>query len=141
MSPTPPLHLTLHVPPVADPSRHFVVVARFTNTSTAPLQLLMLFAPLPVFFTAKLVAATGGAIDVAGMGKLDPPEGSLHSQTLAVGASLDVSLDLAPWIRGAMAPGQYELSLQYHNAYGESCFKGVVESPPVSVHVGTGRQA
>jgi len=132
-----PPTLVLSAPAAPEPARRFLVTARFVNTSQRPLRLLDLFEPLPVFFTARLVAPGGGEVDIAGAGKLDPLQGSLRYAELAPGAILEAALDLAPWLRASSLPGgTYRLSLQYHNAYGEDCFKGLVDSAAIEVRVG-----
>lgn len=133
-----PLRLTLHAQPVPEPARRFAVTARFTNTSANGVRLLKLFDPLPAFFTTALAPIDNGEIDVAGMGKIDPVEGSLRYADLACGTSFDVDIDLAPWIRAPVAPVPHRLSMRYHNAYGADCFRGVLDSAPITVSVGLG---
>jgi hypothetical protein len=133
-----PLSLTLHAEPVADPGRVFAVTARFTNTAEHRIRLLDLFDPFPVFFVTELTPIDGGEIDVAGMGKIDAAEGSLHYVELASGASFEVALDLAPWIRAPLAPGPHRLAMRYHNAYGADCFHGLIDSAPINVTIGPG---
>jgi hypothetical protein len=98
--------------------------------------MLTFFDPLPVFFMASVSPVGGSEIDIAGMGKMDPLEGTLTYLQLDPGEHLDVPLDLAPWIRGQLAPGPHRLSLQYHNAYGTDCFKGVLDSAPTILQLG-----
>lgn len=131
-----PLRLTTHAGPIPAPAQRFPITARFTNASPEPVRLLTLFDPLPVFFTASLSPVGGNGVDIAGMGKMDPLEGTLSYAQLSPGAHLDAPLDLASWIRGRVAPGEHQLSLQYHNVYGADCFKGVLDSMPITVQVG-----
>jgi hypothetical protein len=133
-----PLSLTLHAEPVADPARVFAVTARFTNTSEHGIRLLELFDPVPVFFVTALAPIGGGEIDVAGMGKIDAADGSLQYVELASGASFEVALDLAPWIRAPLAPGPHRLAMRYHNGYGADCFHGLLDSAPINVTIGPG---
>jgi len=133
-----PLRLTLQAPPVADPARRFAVTARFTNTSGHRVRLLDLFDPLPVFFITDLAPLGDGEVDVAGMGKIDVAEGSLHYVDLPSGASFEVELDLAPWIRAPVVPVPHRLSMRYHNAYGTDCFHGSLDSTAITVSIGPG---
>ena len=137
---SPPLRLTIHAGPVPEPNRRFPIRARFTNTSSSPVRLLTFFDPLPVFFMASASPVGGSEIDIAGMGKMDPLDGTLTYTQLRPGENLDVPLDLAPWIRGQVVPGAYRLSLQYHNAYGSDCFKGALDSEAIIVQVGPHEQ-
>jgi hypothetical protein len=131
-----PLRLTLHAHPVADPARRLDVTARFTNVSDHSVRLLDLFDPLPVFFTTTLAPIGDGEIDVAGMGKIDPLDGSFHYVDLASRASFEVELDLAPWIRAPVAPVPHSLTMRYHNAYGADCFHGPLDSAAITVRIG-----
>ncbi len=133
---TAPLALTLRAPAVTDPRRRFAITARFTNVSTQPVRLLALFDPLPVFFDPTLIAEDGSQVDVAGMGKADPPKASLRYWTLHQGEHHEVSLDIARWLRGDVPPPPYRLSMAYHNVYGENCFVGILNSPPITVSAG-----
>lgn len=129
-----PLRLTLHARPVRE-SGPFKVAARFTNVSAKPVRMLPIFEPLPVFFTTTLQRISNGEVDVAGAGKADFPYDELRSTDLMTGESLDVELDLRPWIRGTLVPGRYGLTLTYHNAYGEGCFRGPLTSDLITVEV------
>ena len=134
------LSLTVHAGPVSKPNERFPVTAVFTNISSSPVRMLTVFDPLPVFFTASAMAASGTRIDIAGMGKMDPLDGTLTYAELWPGETLEAPLDLAPWIRGEVVPGTYRLSLQYHNAYGSDCFRGILDGEPTVVHVGHSEQ-
>ena len=124
----------LHAQPVRQ-SGPFPVTARFTNVSTQPVRMLPLFDPLPVFFTASLQRLSDGDVDVAGAGKADFPDDELRPVDVSAGDSLDAELDLRPWIRGTVVPGRYRLTLTYHNAYGDNCFRGPLTSAPITVQV------
>jgi hypothetical protein len=134
-APTLPLRLTVSGQPVRDPALRFEVTARFTNVSREHVRLLSQFEPLPVFFTTTLQAESGREIDVAGAGKADFAAGALREKDLAPGEAFDVALNLAPWIRGAVPPGRYQLTLTYHNAYGSGCFHGPLTSVPAAIEV------
>jgi hypothetical protein len=131
------LQLTLYAGPVRRPLESFPVTARFTNCSRTKERMLKLFDPLPVFFTTTLMPVSGGIpIDVAGMGKADPFYADLRYEVIEPGATFEVALDLAPWIRAPVPPGPYWLSLEYHNAYGSDCFLGPLASEPITVPIG-----
>lgn len=129
-----PLRLTLHARPVRE-SGPFVVTARFTNVSSQPLRMLPVFDPVPVFFTTELHRLSNGDVDVAGAGKADFPDEALQPAVLSSGESLDAEIDLRPWIRGVLTPGRYGITLTYHNAYGEGCFRGPLTSDSITVEV------
>lgn len=131
-----PLGLTLEPGVGGASAQRFPVIARFDNQSSRDLRLLDLFHPLPVFFTTRLVSGAGAEIDVVGAGKLEPVEGRLRYVELSRGATHEVELDLAPWIRAELPGGAYSLAMSYHNAYGDGCFRGVVDSTPIMVNVG-----
>ena len=129
-----PLRLTLQAGQVRA-SGPLTVTARFTNVSSQPVRMLPVFDPLPVFFTTKLQRLSNGEVDVAGAGKADFPDEALQPRVVRPGESLDAELDLGPWIRGTLRPGHYGLTLTYHNAYGEGCFRGPLTSDPITVEV------
>lgn len=130
-----PLRLTLHGPQVRESAGPFPVTARFTNVSTQPVRILPVFDPLPVFFTTSLELISDGEIDVVGAGKADFPDGFLRPEDLGAGESRDATLDLRPWIRGTVVSGLYRLTLTYHNAYGDGCFRGPLTSAPITIEI------
>ena len=130
-----PLRLTLQVETVRD-GGPFPVIARFLNVSTGPVRMLNVFDPLPVFFTSRLERLEDGAdVDITGAGKADFFEDQLQTIDVGAGRSFDVALDLRPWIRDSLRPGRHQLTLTYHNAYGDDCFSGPLTSAPAGLDV------
>ena len=108
----------------------------FRNAGEAPLNLLAIFEPVPVFFQFQIAGADGTPIDVPGGGKIDPLHGDEPYLALAPGATHAQVVDVAPLLpRQDWASGAYTVSVRYRNAYGVGCYRGVVESEPITVRI------
>lgn len=108
----------------------------FRNAGTEPLNLLAIFEPIPVFFQFEIARSDGTPVQVPGGGKIDPPQGSEPYVALAPGATHVHELDLAPLLPAeGWASDTYTVFVRYRNAYGVGCFRGVIESEPISVRI------
>jgi len=100
--------------------------ATFTNRGDDVERLLGEFEPTPVFFTVSVVRDDGTPVLDSGGGKVafnDPP----RYVVLAPGERHTVRIPL-PEPLSALPPGRYEIGVEYHNQYGDDCFKGVLRS-------------
>jgi hypothetical protein len=134
--PQPPLTITVStITGVAYSRRHIPLRIAFENIGEEAITLLQHFDPLPVFFSFNLVAEDGTPVSLPGAGKIDFLEGSITYVTLAPGQTLSVEVDIAELIAfpEQLKPGNYDLSVTYHNQYGENCFQGVLHSSRIQV--------
>ena len=100
--------------------------ATFTNHGHDVERLLAQFEPTPVFFTVSVLRDDETPLHDWGGGKValnDPPA----CIVLEPGERHTVRLEL-PKRLSALPPGRYEIGAEYHNQYGEDCFKGVLPS-------------
>ena len=130
------LRLTTPPGPAAGPGELPVRVC-FHNASPEPVRLLAETEPVPVFFSVSIVDVNGTPVPAAGGGKVDfGPEGPDYVQ-VAPGADWCVDIDLEPLLTHPLAPGTYQVGVQYHNQYGDDCFLGRLEADPIVMHLGT----
>ena len=109
----------------------------FQNNEDQEIRLLHHFDPLPVFFAFALKRSDGTPIGIPGAGKIDFMEGQVECLPLSKGEFFGFETDLADLIPATteLQPGQYELSVTYHNQYGENCFQGVINSAPIKLMI------
>jgi hypothetical protein len=110
----------------------------FVNDATEPVRILDRFEPLQVFFSFQIVRADGTPLSTAGGGKVDFGPEPLGYVELRPGESHSIDVDTAGLLSEALAPGDYSISATYHNQYGERCFRGALESDPITISVGAG---
>jgi hypothetical protein len=107
----------------------------FVNGGAEPVRILDCFEPLQVFFSFHIARADGTPLSTAGGGKIDfGPEPSGYVE-LRQGESHSIEVDIAGLLTEALGPGDYSISTTYHNQYGEGCFRGTLESNPISINV------
>jgi hypothetical protein len=129
------LRLTAAPGPAAGPGEIPVRVC-FHNASHEPVRLLAVTEPVPVFFSFSIVDADGTPVPAAGGGKIDfGPEGPGYVQ-IEPGGDWCVGVDLSSLLARPLAPGSYRVGVQYHNQYGDNCFRGQLTAGPVVVHLG-----
>ena len=129
-----PLELMISSGGAAGPRSLFVRIA-FVNGGAEPVRLLGEFEPLPVFFSFRLVKADGTPLGLSGGGKIDFGPGRPRYLELAPGAKHTIDADAGTLLSDDLEPGRYSLSVEYHNQYGEDCFRGTLRSNAVSVEV------
>jgi hypothetical protein len=125
------------IPGVAYSRRHIPLKITFENVGEEEIRLLQCFDPLPVFFSFSLVAEDGTPVSLPGAGKIDFFEGSIRYVALSPGQIFSLEVDIAEIIvfPEQLTPGNYSISVTYHNQYGENCFRGVLRSRPIHVHL------
>ena len=106
--------------------------ATFANRGDAPERLLAEFEPTPVFFTVSIVRDDGTPVREWGGGKVALNEPPAYIE-LAPGDEHAVRIEL-PEPLSTLPPGRYEIAAEYHNQYGERCFRGVLPSRNRLVH-------
>jgi hypothetical protein len=109
----------------------------FQNNGDQEIRMLHHFTPLPVFFAFGLTRADGTPIGIPGAGKISFMEGQVDYLTLRKNEFFGFETDLATLIptTAVLPPGQYELSVTYHNQYGENCFQGQLASTPIKLEL------
>lgn len=113
----------------------------FENVGAQRLRLLRKFEPTPVFFSIRMVREDGTPIGIPGAGKIDFQEGTVEYLTLNAGELFGFLVDVArvAYRREDITPGEYRVSVTYHNQYGEDCFQGVLSSNTTQVTVEASR--
>ena len=109
----------------------------FESTGEGGIRLLRHFEPLPVFFAFRIVREDGTPIGIPGAGKIDFREGSIRYLVLNSRETFGILVDLAEIIPSPedVTEGDYEISVTYHNQYGEDCFRGKIGSDPINVKI------
>jgi hypothetical protein len=92
--------------------------------------------PVPVFFAFSIVDANGTPVPVPGGGKIDFGPGGPGYVTVEPGADWCIDVDLNSVLKRPLAPGIYRVAVQYHNQYGDNCFRGQLMAGPIVVHLG-----
>jgi hypothetical protein len=121
-------------------ARKMPVKVVFQNTSDQTIRLLNIFDMVEerkVFFTVRITDMEGTPVDTIGGGKISLSKNSIKYIELGKGESMTVSLDLTEFLPGSQLPkpGTYNVSITYQNQYGENCFKGRVESRPITLNI------
>ena len=133
--PADPIVLRLTTPPGLPGPGELPVRVCFHNASHVPVRLLAETEPTPVFFSFSIVDAKGTPVLTAGGGKIDfGPEGPDYVK-VEPGADWCIDVDLNSLLMHPMAPGTYRVGVQYHNQYGDNCFRGQLAADPVIVHL------
>ncbi len=100
--------------------------ATFANRGDGAERLLAEFEPTPVFFTVSIVRDDGTPVRDWGGGKVALSDSPAYVD-LEPGDEHAVRIEL-PEPLSTLPPGRYEIAAEYHNQYGEGCFKGVLPS-------------
>ena len=114
----------------------------FENKGQSVCRLLNKFDRAQVFLRFKMTRYDGTPIMVEGGGKItfsstNPPSyielNSEESHAIIINIAELVLKD--KYTQTIFDEGSYSLSVKYFNQYGENCFKGRVESEPISVFI------
>ncbi len=134
-----PLQLILEaLPPLQLTGQQIQLVVRFKNVSNIPIKLLKVFEPTPVFFSVKIIdRVSDRPIDVAGAGKIDF-FGAPDVEVINPNQEFTVKIDLGQLLAASgktLKRGLYEVSVTYHNQYGEDVLKGELTSGTVQIRI------
>lgn len=114
-----------------------VLQVTFRNAGKTPIRILNEFdrTPLPVFFAFHVKRKDGTPLpDIPGAGKADFTS-PLKYVELKKNEEFSVDVSLHTVLPRNLEPGDYEVSVAYHNQYGENCFRGEAKSPPIKIHL------
>lgn len=112
----------------------------FLNSDDQVTRLLNVFEKpkaLPVFFSFNLTDAEGTPVQTLGGGKIALSKNSMRYIELRKNEKYSLILNLKEFIPSdiSLKPGAYNVSVKYHNQYGEDCFKGNLESNTISLYL------
>ena len=107
------------------------VIVLLENAGKDSITILKEFAPRPIFFQFNLVKSDGTPIDSPGAGKVDFGR-PMKYVTLEPGKFIGITVSLKH-VYKELQNGKYELSVQYHNQYGDNCFRGSLISNTIVV--------
>ena len=110
-----------------------VVKVRLENTGKENITILNEFKPLPVFFAFNLIKTDGTPIDAPGAGKVSFDR-LVKYVVLEPGQAVGLSVPLKD-VFPDISHGEYRLSVEYHNQYGEACFQGRILSNTISIDI------
>jgi len=110
---------------------------RFKNVSKNPVTMLNVFEPIPVFFSVAIVDQVARRpVNVPGAGKVDffgRPDVTVLQPDQEIAVPIDLGKLFGP--QSTFKRGLYNVSVQYHNQYGEGVVKGVIPSNTVEIRV------
>lgn len=107
------------------------VMVLLENVGKGSITILKEFAPRPVFFHYNLIKSDGTPVDLPGAGKVDFDR-PMKYVTLEPGEFIGITVSLEDLYK-KLQNGKYELSVQYHNQYGENCFRGTLTSNTIGM--------
>jgi hypothetical protein len=107
----------------------------FDNREEALVRMLDVFQPTPVFFSFEIVGEDGTPVILPGGGKIDFGPEPLRYRELKMGDAYTVTIDIADLLSGPLRPGAYAVSANYHNQYGDRCFRGIVGSNTITIRI------
>lgn len=107
------------------------VMVLLENAGKGSITILKEFAPRPVFFHYNLIKSDGTPVDLPGAGKVDFDR-PMKYVTLEPGEFIGIIVSLKD-VNKELPHGKYELSVQYHNQYGDNCFRGVLTSNTINM--------
>lgn len=109
------------------------IMVLLENTGSNSINILKEFTPRPVFFQLNLVKSDGTPIDSPGAGKVDFGR-PMNYVTLESGEFIGIIMSLKDAYK-ELQNGKYELSVQYHNQYGDNCFRGALTSNSIDIMI------
>ncbi|HIH11439.1 TPA: hypothetical protein HA241_04575 [Candidatus Woesearchaeota archaeon] len=110
------------------------LTVRFNNLGKE-IKILNLFEPIPVFFSFHIKREDGTPIIVPLGGKIDLINDQINCITLeGPGDQYYADLNLNEILPEGLDVGTYNVSVEYHNQYGD-CFKGVLVSDIITIKV------
>jgi hypothetical protein len=121
-------------------ARKMPVKVVFQNTSDQTIRLLNIFDLVEerkMFFMVRITDMEGTPVDTIGGGKISLSKNAVKYLELGKNERMTVSLDLTDFLPAGkpLKSGTYNVSITYQNQYGENCFKGKVESRPISLNI------
>lgn len=110
----------------------------FRNVSRANVRILERFQPaedLPIWFTVQFSDAGGTPLSGAKGGGKISLRGALNYVVLKPGEEFRLRLNAAHFFENGIPEGVYRASVEYHNQYGQDCFKGHLQSNAVTITI------
>jgi len=110
----------------------------FENVSNGKLKILRRFRPVPVFFSIHMARTDGTPINIPGAGKISFQKDSIEYLELNTKEIFGFQINIADLVTSSngITEGDYELSITYHNQYGDGCFRGKINSNSINVKIG-----
>ena len=116
-------------------SKDVPIKLTFSNTGDDPVVLLKHFTPLRIFFYLRVAREDGTLVLVSGGGKVSLHQNSIRYLTLDKDEFFGFYTNLDKICEQPLPPGKYKVSVEYHNQYGEGCFRGKIASKPITIEI------
>lgn len=109
----------------------------FENVGPDSIKLLRHFQPVPVFFSIHMTRSDRTPVSIPGAGKISFQKDSIEYLQLNKNEMFGPLINIADLIHPIeeISEGDYELSVTYHNQYGEGCFRGKIKSNSINVKI------
>jgi hypothetical protein len=132
------IKLTLEaIPPVQLAGQSITLLVHFKNVTKTPVSLLKVFEPIPVFFSVKIIdRVSDSPIEVPGSGKIDF-FGKPDVEIIQPNQEYVVKIDLGQLLgaKKNLKRGLYDITVTYHNQYGEEVMKDKVSSNVIQIRL------